>query len=95
MTLAGSLSTSRLKAMISVSRSVAEADGLAPTLNLIAEEAARTVGARGAIIHLISREGGQRELLGESFTMHLDQERSQRERKLITAVGAQEEQRQL
>ena len=47
------------------------------------------------IIHLISREGGQRELLGESFTMHLDQERSQRERKLITAVGAQEEQRQL
>jgi len=56
MTPAGSLSTSRLKAMISVSRSVAEADDLAPTLNLIAEEAARSVGARGAIIHLISRD---------------------------------------
>jgi GAF domain-containing protein len=56
MTPVGSLSTARLKAMISVSRSVAEADDLASTLNLIAEEAARTVGALGAIIHLISRD---------------------------------------
>lgn len=53
---AGSLSTARLKEMISVSRSVAQAGDLAPTLNLIAEEAARTVGAHGAIIHYISRD---------------------------------------
>jgi hypothetical protein len=56
MMLTGEVGISHLRAMISVSRIVANTGELGPTLDHIAQEGARAVGAAGAVVHLISRD---------------------------------------
>jgi GAF domain-containing protein len=55
--LTAAYSTARLEAMLAVSRHVAESGDLTETLDLIASEAARAIGANGATIMLLGRQG--------------------------------------